>query len=208
MDVKDFKDVIENLIDSKMVKQGISNYIAAVVASVNEDDTINVYIPPNNDKIITGLLNKTGQTLSAGDSVELCTKNGKVKNAWVAIRHGDNFVSSSLRAFFDPNQGDLFLTDNGENPQPAFYVNYNGTIYKYYINAASMKWGDWLDSELNTDGFYIAQETSDDAYLIVLPSSIAPSPYSVDNAPSISTLRNRFITNGTTYTAVPASIYE
>ena len=92
MDVKEFKDIIENIVDVEMNKQGITKFIAAKVASVNEDGTINVYLPPDNTDIITGLLNKTGRSLFQGDSVELCAKNGKIKNAWVAIKHGENFV--------------------------------------------------------------------------------------------------------------------
>ena len=95
-DAKDFKDIIERIIEALFDRKGVTKYIAAVVESVNEDGTINVYIPPDKAIKATKLLNKTGQSLQVGDSVDLCTKNGKISNAWVAIKHKDNFVVDDL----------------------------------------------------------------------------------------------------------------
>lgn len=85
-----FKNVIEKIIDAELNKRGITKYISALVKGINDDGTVNVCIPPNLDSIISGLLNKTGETLSEGDSVELCAKNGSVNNSWVAIKHKTN----------------------------------------------------------------------------------------------------------------------
>lgn len=83
-----FKSVIEGIVDSRIDKKGITKYISAIVTSVNLDNTANVYIPPDKDKTITRLINKTGEMLDVGDSVEICTKNGSLNNAWISVRHG------------------------------------------------------------------------------------------------------------------------
>lgn len=86
--INDFKKVIEDIVDARIKKNGITNYVSAKVINVNNDNTVDVIIPPDNTKYIKNLLNKTGETLKNGDSVELCTKNGKLSNAWVSVKHG------------------------------------------------------------------------------------------------------------------------
>lgn len=101
-----FKNVIEKIIDAELNKRGITKYISALVKGVNDNGTVNVCIPPNLDSIISGLLNKTGETLSEGDSVELCAKNGSVNNSWVAIKHKTNtqFAGVNTPNTFTQNQ--------------------------------------------------------------------------------------------------------
>lgn len=94
MDVNDFKKVIEDIVDVKINQRGITKYISAKVQSVNADGSANVYLPPDNTNVISNVLNKTGQKLEVGDSVELCTKNGKVNNSWIAVKHKTNFIAS------------------------------------------------------------------------------------------------------------------
>lgn len=91
MDTKEFKDVIEDIVDARISKKGITKFVSAVVKTVNSDGSVDVYLPPDTEKIVSGVLNKTGEKLSVGDSVELCTKNGKTSNAWVSVKHGTNF---------------------------------------------------------------------------------------------------------------------
>lgn len=86
----DFKKVLDSEIETKMNQEGISRYISAIVTNILESGAVDVYLPPDTSNQVTGLLNKTGETLEIGDSVELCTKNGKLKNAWVAVKHGTN----------------------------------------------------------------------------------------------------------------------
>lgn len=83
-----FKKVIEDLIDAKVKSMGIPKFIAAKVVGINSDGTVNVCIPPDMKNTVTGLLNKTGETLRIGDSVELCAKNGSIANSWITIKHG------------------------------------------------------------------------------------------------------------------------
>lgn len=91
--VPQFKKIIEDIVISELKKQKITTYVSAVVHSVNQDGTINVYLPPNKENVITRLLNKSGENLKENDSVELMTKNGSLTNAWVAIKHGTNNIT-------------------------------------------------------------------------------------------------------------------
>ena len=91
MDTKEFKGVIEDIVDARMSKKGIAKFVSAVVKTVNSNGSVDVYLPPDTEKIVSGVLNKTGERLSVGASVELCTKNGKLSNAWVSEKHGTNF---------------------------------------------------------------------------------------------------------------------
>lgn len=91
MDTKEFKSVIEDIVDAKMARKGITKFMSAVVKAVNTDGSVDVYLPPDKARIVSNVLNKTGETLFEGDSVELCTKNGKLSNSWVSVKHGTNF---------------------------------------------------------------------------------------------------------------------
>ena len=90
MDTKEFKGVIEDIVDARISKKGITKFVSAVVKTVNSNGSVDVYLPPDTEKIVSVVLNKTGERLSVGDSVELCTKNGKTSNAWVSVKHGTN----------------------------------------------------------------------------------------------------------------------
>ena len=86
--IAEFKKVIEDIVDTRLKSYGITSFVAAVVTKVNDDGTVNVTIPPDNSRFVNNVLNKSNESLSTGDSVELCTKNGRLSNAWVAIKHG------------------------------------------------------------------------------------------------------------------------
>lgn len=93
-EIAQFKKIIEDIIDAKLAAKRIPNYISAIVTDVDTNGYISVVIPPETNKIVTGLLNKTGEKLKSGDSVEIATKNGSINNAWVSIRHGSNVDGS------------------------------------------------------------------------------------------------------------------
>lgn len=59
----------------------------AIVSSVNTDGTINVYFPPENNKIFTNISNQTPFSLEPGDSVELLLKDGSYNNCWIVAKH-------------------------------------------------------------------------------------------------------------------------
>lgn len=84
------KNVIQEIAQEEIRKFGFPTYKAAIVRKINEDGTVDCYLPPNEDNLVTGILNKCGELLFVGDSVELETKNGSLTNCWVAIKHGTN----------------------------------------------------------------------------------------------------------------------
>ena len=94
--ITEFKKVIEDIVDARLKSYGITSFVAAVVTKVNDDGTVNVTIPPDNSRFVNNVLNKSNESLSTGDSVELCTKNGRLSNAWVAIKHGKSVSGGSL----------------------------------------------------------------------------------------------------------------
>lgn len=87
-DTQGFKDVIDYMADVSIKKSKSPKFISAIIKEVYLDGTCDVYLPPDMTTAVTGLVNKSGEYLSVGDSVELCTKNGKVNNAWISIKHG------------------------------------------------------------------------------------------------------------------------
>lgn len=93
--IEDFKKVIEDIVDAQIKKHRITTYVSAIVTAVYTVDknTVDVVIPPDTSRTITGLQNKTGEALQVGDSVEICTKNGTLSNAWVAVKHGTSSFS-------------------------------------------------------------------------------------------------------------------
>ena len=48
--INDFKKVIEDIVDARIKKNGITNYVSAKVINVNNDDTVDVIIPPDDTK--------------------------------------------------------------------------------------------------------------------------------------------------------------
>lgn len=59
----------------------------AIVSRVNNNNTVDVYIPPDKNKIFTGIQNQTPFELKIGDSVELILKDGTYSNCWVVAKH-------------------------------------------------------------------------------------------------------------------------
>ena len=46
MDTKEFKSVIEDIVDAKMARKGITKFMSAVVKTVHEDGSVDVYNQP------------------------------------------------------------------------------------------------------------------------------------------------------------------
>lgn len=89
-DIAEFKRIIEQIIDAKLASKRLPSYVSALVTSVDDNGYISVMIPPDTSRELTGLLNKTGEQLKPGDSVEIATKNGSLSNAWISIKHGNS----------------------------------------------------------------------------------------------------------------------
>ena len=139
MDTKEFKGVIEDIVDARMSKKGITKYVSAIIKNVNGDGSVNVYLPPDKTKIVSNVINKTGETLNIGDSVELCTKNGKTSNAWVSVKHGTNLGNLSEQSNIFRN---LFNVGNASirtNNYPDFSssLDFNKTNNQILINGSS-----------------------------------------------------------------------
>lgn len=124
-----FKNVIEKIIDAELNKRGITKYISALVKGVNDNGTVNVCIPPNLDSIISGLLNKTGETLSEGDSVELCAKNGSVNNSWVSIKHKTNNSGGGVLDYDDLINKPIIRIANNNELSPTIIYDLDEGIY-------------------------------------------------------------------------------
>ena len=88
--VTQFKSAIQDIVDSEIKNAGITTYISAIVQKINDDGTVDVYLPPDKDNLITGIFNRCGEMLFVGDSVEIATKNGSLSNAWLFVKHGTN----------------------------------------------------------------------------------------------------------------------
>lgn len=134
--VKIFKKVLDNAVDTRLQNYGITSYMSAIVHSINEDGSINVVLPPNTT-IINNLLNKTGEVLSIDDSVELCTKNGKLSNAWVALKHGTNVSGGGSGSYVELSQLVTTVVDDDTK------VPTSGAIVDY---VAGLGGGDMLKS--------------------------------------------------------------
>lgn len=89
-EISQFRTIIESIVDTRIKRKRITSFVSAVVLNVDENGYVTVFIPPEDQKPITNLLNKTGEVLHTGDSVELATKNGTLSNSWVAVKHGTN----------------------------------------------------------------------------------------------------------------------
>lgn len=96
MEVFSIKNIIRDIAKNEIRHANIPTYIAAIVQKINDDGTINVYIPPNVSNSVTGLLNKCNEPLSVGDSVEIGTKDGSLSNCWVALKHGTTYPPSGI----------------------------------------------------------------------------------------------------------------
>lgn len=120
----EFKEILDSMSDNNLKNAKITKYVAAIIYAVNNDGTCNIYIPPDTKNIATNIPNKSGELLQIGDSVEVCTKNGKLNNAWIALKHG----SSSTKLFDNINVA------NDATIGHDLTVVHNLTVQDGYIN--------------------------------------------------------------------------
>lgn len=107
-ETEEFKEILDTISENTLNNAGITKYISAIVYEINENGSCNLYIPPDTKNIITGVPNKSGEYLHIGDSVEVCTKNGKMNNSWIAVKHGNSSGSptyENLNIINDLNVG-------------------------------------------------------------------------------------------------------
>lgn len=124
-EIAELKSIIDAMSQNNLKNAGITKYISAIVYEVNSNGTCNLYIPPDTKNIVTSVPNKSGESLNIGDSVEICTKNGKMNNAWIAVKHGNSSGT--------PTYDNLNITNNltvGGNSQlmgPSYVHEAQGT---------------------------------------------------------------------------------
>lgn len=61
---------------------------SATVTRVNEDGTVNITLPREDNSEFTRIQNQTPFELTTGDSVEILLKKGSFNNCWVVAKHG------------------------------------------------------------------------------------------------------------------------
>lgn len=156
MDTKEFKSVIEDIVDAKMARKGITKFMSAVVKTVHEDGSVDVYLPPDKARTVSNVLNKTGENLYEGDSVELCAKNGKPSNAWVSVKHGTNFNVDKQTT----DTGWLYTSNMHSSALGAWY-NYGlgGTLYGRKIgNIVELNSAFRFDGEISDPAIFLLNE--------------------------------------------------
>ena len=156
MDTKEFKSVIEDIVDAKMARKGITKFMSAVVKTVHEDGSVDVYLPPDKARTVSNVLNKTGENLYEGDSVELCAKNGKPSNAWVSVKHGTNFNVNKQTT----DTGWLY-TSNMHSSALGTWYNYGlgGTLYGRKIgNIVELNSAFRFDGEISDPAIFLLNE--------------------------------------------------
>lgn len=140
--VYSFKKVIDDIVDANLTNKGMVKYVSAKVVGINSNGTVNVYIPPDNSNIVNGLANKSGELLSPGDSVELCTKNGSLKNAWISVKHG---IGTAGGAKVIDNLTNTSTTD-------ALSANMGKTLNDRITSSTNAYWIGWAHAQLTLDG--------------------------------------------------------
>lgn len=76
-----FLNQINNIIDYKL--SGLTQIKSAIVHSINQNSTVNIYIPPNKT-IYHNVQNQSiYQNLQSGDNVKVIVENGSVGNMWI-----------------------------------------------------------------------------------------------------------------------------
>ena len=96
-----FKEIIQDIAKNEIRHANVPTYIAAIVQKINDDGTVNVYLPPNVSNSVTGILNKCNEPLKVGDSVEIATKSGSLTNCWVALKHGTTYPTEGIKDIQD-----------------------------------------------------------------------------------------------------------
>ena len=56
-DVISIKNVIQDIAQEEIKKFGFPTYKAAIVQKINDDGTVDVYLPPNKENLVTNVLN-------------------------------------------------------------------------------------------------------------------------------------------------------
>ena len=169
-DMVAFIKVIKNVCLDVLREEGIPCFISAIVTNVYDDGKVDVYLPPDKNNVVTGKINKTGEVLKVGDSVELLCKKGHLSDSWVAVKHGIG----------EP----MTTTTSGTNNN---VIDYNSLINLPKINGAVLK-GEKTTNDLGL-------ESSDKTFVHIqsTPSAEWTITHNLNKYPSIIIVDNNFI---------------
>ena len=97
-------DTIKKCIREEMSAQ--SDIITAIVSSVNNNGTVNIYLPSKPEMVYTNISNHTPFLLSEGDGVEVLVKNGSYSNCWIIAKHGTTYQGNMKNINIDKIDGE------------------------------------------------------------------------------------------------------
>lgn len=100
VDTNDFYDEninqLADLMIDKILKifqdmvKGVPKIKSAIVHSVNQNGTVNITLPAEDENVYTNIQNQSMyQDLQPGDGVELLLKDGTFSNCWIIAKHGN-----------------------------------------------------------------------------------------------------------------------
>lgn len=94
---------IKNYIDYE-INQGV-RLDSAIVSKVHTDGTVDIYFPPDKNKIFTKVQNQSiYQNLQPGDGVKVIYENGSESSCWIIGKHkGINIQSNSEKVTSNSN---------------------------------------------------------------------------------------------------------
>lgn len=82
---KGFVDVVRQVVGQEFEKK--DKTIVAVVESINDDRTLNVYLPPDNATVFRNIINESVYKFRTGDSAVLYCIKGDVANSFVVAKY-------------------------------------------------------------------------------------------------------------------------
>lgn len=119
--VTQFLSQINTAIDYKL--NSLSQIKSAVVHSVNEDETVNIYIPPSHT-VYHGIQNQSiYRYLQPGDNVKVIVENGSLSNMWIIggfQLQPNNRISQQMDMNAIYPIGSIYISVNKSDPQFLF----------------------------------------------------------------------------------------
>ena len=165
-DMVAFIKIIKSVCSDVLKEEGVPCFISAIVQYVHSNGRVDVYLPPDKSNVITGKLNKTGEVLRIGDSVELLCKKGRLSDSWVAVKHGI---------------GEPIATSD---PGTSTVIDYNSLINLPKVNGTTLigeKTTEDLGLEPSDKTFTYVQSTPSAEWIITHNLNKYPSVVVVDN---------------------------
>ena len=116
--IKSLMKLIQKICDENLKKRDCIT--SGVINSVNQDGTVNLYIPPDY-KVFTNIPNQCPFELNPGDTVKLMKEKGRASNMWVIAKCGASYVDVA-NYYLDINHpvGSLYWSTDPTNPHDLF----------------------------------------------------------------------------------------